>query len=80
MPLVLSDHNIADKSNEELLEIVVKTYADPANWEAYEKDFDGSGRFAVITGWGFRDQGAYARMALGILEQRRAQCLQSGEK
>lgn len=72
MPLVLSEHNISEMTDEELLELVVETYAEKHNWEAYEKDFDGSGRLATIKGWGFRDQGAYARMALEILQQRRA--------
>lgn len=70
MPLVLSDHNIKDKSDEEILEIVVKTYADPANWEVYEKDI-GNGRFIERQPWGKRDKGEYARIALEYIKQRR---------
>ena len=69
MPLVLSDINIAKMTNEQLMVMVIQTYANSDNWERYERDY-GVGRPVQRTAWGIRDQGWYAREAVKILCKR----------
>lgn len=70
MPTVMSDDNIAGMTDEELLLLVVREYADPANWEEYEKKM-APGRPSIIRPWAHRDSGFHARRALEIIENRR---------
>ncbi len=70
MPLVLSDESTKHMSDEQLLLQCVKEYADPGNYELYEKDY-GVGRFvermpAIATG-----KGCHARRTLEVYNERK---------
>ena len=65
MPVVLYD----DMSEREILKHVANTYADPSNWEPYEKDM-GHGVF-MVEPWSARDKGAYARRAVEMVGSKR---------
>jgi len=71
MPLVIADHTCADKTDEEILRMVAETYANPANWESYEKDYSNGGRPIMRTAWGIRDKGRYAELALKYIKERK---------
>jgi hypothetical protein len=57
-------------SDEEILRLVADTYANPSNWEPYEKDY-GVGRPVMRQPWGYRDKGQYAQIALKYIEERK---------
>ena len=67
--IILSEENTRHMSNEELLMTVMKEYADPANWESYEKDM-GSGKPSIISPVCFRDKGLQAQHALALIARR----------
>jgi hypothetical protein len=56
-------------STEEILKIIVRDYADPSNYEPYEKDY-GEGPLVMRSPWISRDKGAHARRAMEILKAR----------
>lgn len=59
-------------SDAELLEAALSAYAEPANYQSYEKDID-NGRMVEIRPWINRDEGRYARLALQMIHDRRNQ-------
>ena len=63
MVSVLNDKMTKDQ----LVQAVLYDYADPANWESYEKDM-GYGAFDVAP-WITRDKGRHAGRALELLAQ-----------
>lgn len=67
MPLIIRP----EMTELEILRCVADTYGSASNYEAFDKDVDGSGRCALITPWVSRDQGAYARNAMKIIEAKR---------
>lgn len=66
MPTVLNN----DMTDEEILVAIVRDYADPSNWESYEKDY-GEGRPVMRSPWSSRDRGEHARRGLKIIEERK---------
>ena len=43
--IVLTEHNVKDLTDEEVLTLILKEYANPSNYEPYEKDY---GNGAVV--------------------------------
>ena len=39
MPIILSEHNLKQFSNEEVLTMALRELANPSNYETYEKDY-----------------------------------------
>lgn len=70
MPLAIYDYTCGDKTDEEVLRIVVEAYANPDNWASYEKDC-GTGRPIMCEPWIYRDRGLYAAAALKYLSERK---------
>lgn len=58
-----------EMSELEILRHVAQTYADPSNWEEWEKDF-GGGHIGTISPWITRDKGWYAQHALKMIKEK----------
>lgn len=71
MPLVIAEHTMGDWTDEEVLRHCVKEYANPSNYEPYEKDY-GVGRPVMRTPMFAREPRDYAERTLQFLNQRQA--------
>lgn len=67
MPVILRP----TMTDEEILTHIAQTYADPSNWESYEKDYGVYPGAVERDPFAFRDRGDYARLGLSMIAERR---------
>lgn len=69
--IVLTDRFITGLTDSQLMEAVLKEYADPENWIEREKDMIGTGQMSVLPPVCDVDRGAQARRCLEIINMRK---------
>lgn len=67
--MLLSEHNLRNFTNEEVLMLAIKEYANPSNYESYEKDY-GEGAVAERMPYIAREPRQFANDVLAFIAAR----------
>lgn len=75
MPIILSEHNLKQFTNEEVLLLALKELANPSNYETYEKDY-GEGAVVERMPYVGRNPRQYAQDVISFLAARNARMVE----
>jgi len=60
------------KTDQEIMAMALKYYANPSTWEDWEKDMGSSGNMSVFPASIYKDRGDYARQCLDFIKERKS--------